>query len=442
MDLSMIFGYVLGYGFLLAFFYCTRLLSAFFSALSEWMCLWAKPIVNTVEKWASAINNTLSGRPRPGKDFIAHWFGSPLLMIFMILICGYTGISVFRLIDSVGVDGLLIELLSHSSILYLAELTQMVGTTPDFSAADILLNVGNALLLGAITDLFVSQLFPHRSNWLQQPLSYVTVTVYSLIFMTFTFLLGDFLSAELFSALPKEFWHATWFTLPPLPVATMGEFGAFAAELWPRFQLVLNTAVSFGFCFVLLSCLFFLLSNVLSSISCAFFTFIIGHILSLILGFFFPETKNFELLLAGIITVGIVLSEVLFQSEPVSSMIESTRPFQFVTGVADGIKSRLESVFESLPISTIAILFSGILGGPCFLLAVAGIFFSVFDGFSVQTLLTAGTFFVVFLVSSVPCLFSALKRGRSKKGTFLYFVCFVCFVIPLAALSCIIYASN
>lgn len=438
MDLFTIFGYVLAYGFLLLFLYIARLLSAFFSKLSELMFLWVKPIVNTAQKWVSAINNALSGHPGPGKDFIAHWFGSPLLIIFMLVISGYTGISIFRLIASVGIEGFLIELLSHSSVLYLAELTNQTGTDPSFSAVDILVDGGNALLLAALTDLFISQLFPHRSNWLKEPLSYFTIAVYGLVFMAFTYTLGDFISAELFITLPKEFWHATWFTLPPLPVVTMGGFGAFAAELWLRFQWTLNTAVSFGFCFVLLAGLFFILSNVFSTLSCAFFTFILGHILSVILGFFFPETKNFELLLVAILTVGIVLIEVLFQSEPVSDLIESTRPFQFVTDVAKNITSYLEEFFSGLPISTLAILFSGILGGPCFLLAIAGVMFFLFDGFSVQVLLTAGVLFVIFLVSSIPCLYSALKRGKSKKTTALYFVIFVCFAIPLANLYYII----
>jgi len=442
MDLYMlfatVFAYVVFFGLIVLLFYGTRLLSAFFSAVAELMCIGAKPIIHTAERWVSDINDKLSGRPRPGKDFIAHWFGSPLLIIFMIVITGYTGLHYFRQITSLGAEDFVIDVFFHSSLYYLVELIQQVGTSPNYSASDILAVGVNALLMTAFTDLFISQLFPHRSGWLKQPLSYITITVYGLIFFAFTSVLSDLISVELFTSLPRDWWNTTWFTLPAFPFFTLGDgFGRFAAESWFRFQWSLNTAVSFVFLFVLLVCLFLFLSNILSAFSCSIFSVLFGYIWSLLLGFVIPDTTNLELLTAGIFTVGLVLSDVVFQSEPVSKLIESTRPFQFVTNVAETAESWLTGFFANRPISTLAIVFSGILGGPCLHFALRGLFFFLFDGFSLQTLLISVLLLVAFLVFSIPCLISARKRGHSKKVTILYFVFFVCFVIPHITLNMI-----
>ena len=154
------------------------------------------------------------------------------------------------------------------------------------------------------------------------------------------------------------------------------------------------------------------------------------------------DVENFELLIAGIVVGSIVLSDVLFQTERVSDLVESTRPFRLIADVAEKLENCVEAFFDDLPISTLAILISGITGGPCFLFSVAGVLFFLFDGFSVQTLLMAGCLFVAFLVFSIPCLVSARIRGRDKKTTIGYFVAFVCVAIPLASYFCIVNLLN
>ena len=431
MDLMIVFGYVVCIGFIILLFYCTRLLSAFFSAVANLMCIGAKPIINTAEAWVDTVNSKLSGKSESGKSFIAHWFGSPLLIIFMIVITGYTGLHYFRQITSLGTKDFILDVITHSSLFYFVELGQLAGTSPNYSASDILTVGVNALLMTAFTDLFISQLFPHRSGWLKQPLSYITVTVYGLIFFAFTSTLGDLISVEPFANLPRDWWNTTWFTLPTFPFFTWGrELGRFAAEFWFRFQWSLNVAVSFGFLFILLVCLFLFLSNILSAFSCGIFSIVFVCLWGIPLNYLFPSTTGYELLFAGILTVGAVLSDVVFQSEPVSQLVESTRPFQFMTNVAETAEEWLTKLFANRPISTLAIIFSGILGGPCLHFALRGIFFFLVDGFSLQMLLISGLLLVAFFVFSIPCLISALKRGCRKKVAILYFVFFVCLAIP------------
>ena len=132
MDLYIAFGYVVCIGLIILLFYGARLLSAFFSAVADLMCIGVKPIINTAEAWVDTVNGKLSGKSESGKNFIAHWFGSPLLIIFMILITGYTGLYYFRHFTSLGVKDFILDVITHSSLFYLVELTQQVGTSPNF----------------------------------------------------------------------------------------------------------------------------------------------------------------------------------------------------------------------------------------------------------------------------------------------------------------------
>ena len=426
------FGYAVFFGLFGGLFYITRLLSAVFSSVSDMLCMGVKPVINTAGRWISVVNDGLSGGPKPGKDFIAHWFGSPLLIIFMVLITGYTGAYYFQHVTSVGAESFILEVFTDSSLYLWIELTNQIGTAPDISAADLLAAGGNALLMTAFTDLFISQLFPHRSNMLKQPLSYITVVVYGLIFFAFTGVLGDLISAEVFADIPQEWWNAPWITLPALPVINLGRFVGLTGDQLISFQQSLNTAVTLGFCFVMVVCLLLFLSNILSAFSCCAFSFVCLLLFSPVLNWLSSHNiENFELLIAGIAVGSLVVSDVLAQTERVSELIESTRPFVLVTDTADKIESCLEEFFNNLPISTLAILFSGIFGGPCILMALDSVLSFLSDGFPLEKLPAIGFLVAVSLAFSVPCFLSARKRGHDKKVAVGYFVVFVCFVIPL-----------